>query len=91
MLCCAVCTACALQVLARVRAELFFCPQQAGQGLLLAALDRLKEAPTAGTAAFRVGVLYNGADAAAEPSLLSKLLLATTQLTSRRPKIIGEH
>ncbi len=64
---------------------------QAGQGLLLAALDHLQEAPAAEGAAARVGVLYNPADTAAEPSLLARLLLATTQLTSRRPKIAGEH
>lgn len=64
---------------------------QAGQGLLLAALDHLQEAPAAEGAAARVGVLYNPADSAAEPSLLARLLLATSQLTSRRPKIAGEH
>ncbi|DBA75355.1 TPA: hypothetical protein ACH3X1_010624 [Trebouxia sp. C0004] len=62
---------------------------KAGQGLLLAALDHLQEAPAAEGAAARVGVLYNPADAAADPSLLARLLLATTQLTSRRPKIAG--
>ncbi len=64
---------------------------QAGQGLLLAALDHLQEAPAAEGAAARVGVLYNPADSAAEPSQLARLLLATSQLTSRRPKIAGEH
>ena len=63
---------------------------QAGQGLLLAALDHLQEAPVTEGAAARVGVLYNPADTAAEPSLLARLLLATSQLTSRRPKIAGE-
>ncbi len=63
---------------------------QAGQGLLLAALDHLQEAPAAEGAAARVGLLYNPADTAAEPSLLARLLLATSQLTSRRPKIAGE-
>ena len=63
---------------------------QAGQGLLLAALHHLQEAPAAEGAAARVGLLYNPADTAAEPSLLARLLLATTQLTSRRPKIAGE-
>ncbi|KAL0021594.1 hypothetical protein WJX79_001497 [Trebouxia sp. C0005] len=62
---------------------------KAGQGLLLAALDHLQAAPAAEGAAARVGVLYNPADTAAEPSLLARLLLATTQLTSRRPKIVG--
>ena len=64
---------------------------QAGRGLLLAALNHLKEAPAAAEAASRVAVLLNPADAAAEPSFLSKLLIATTQLTSRRSKISGEH
>ena len=64
---------------------------QAGQGLLLAALHHLQEAPAAEGAAARVGLLYNPADTAAEPSLLARLLLATSQLTSRRPKIAGEH
>ena len=63
---------------------------QAGQGLLLAALDHLQKAPAAEGAAARVGVLYNPADTAEEPSLLARLLLATSQLTSRRPKIAGE-
>ncbi len=64
---------------------------QAGQGLLLAALHHLQEAPAAEGAAARVGMLYNPVDTAAEPSLLARLLLATSQLTSRRPKIAGEH
>ncbi len=78
---------CACQCWTKAKFELV----QAGQGLLLAALDHLQEAPAAEGAAARVGLLYNPADTAAEPSLLARLLLATSQLTSRRPKIAGEH
>lgn len=74
----------------RLNRDTEFSSVQAGQGLLLAALDHLKEPPAADAAASRVGVLYNPTDAAAEPSLLTRLLLATTELTSRRPKIAGK-
>ena len=65
------------------------CCVQAGRGLFLAALDHIRNAPAAGASASRIGLLLNLADATAEPSLLSKLLLATSQLTSRRSKIPG--
>ena len=83
---CVIANICACDCLTKVNFEVV----QAGQGLLLAALDHLQEAPAAEAAAARVGVLYNPADTAAEPSLLARLLLATSQLTSRRPKIAGE-
>ena len=63
---------------------------QAGQGLLLAALEHIQMAPAADAAASRIGVLYNPTDKGKEPSLLAKLLLVVLELTSRRAKIAGE-
>ena len=63
---------------------------QAGQGLLLAALEHIQTAPAADAVASRIGVLYNPTENGKEPSLLAKLLQAVLQLTSRRPKIAGE-
>lgn len=63
---------------------------QAGQGLLLAALEHIRAAPAADTVASRIGVLYNPTDPEKEPSLLAKLLLVVLDLPSRRPKIPGK-
>ena len=66
-----------------------WCHLQAGQGLLLAALEHISSAPAADTAASRIGVLYNPSDPAKEPTLLAKMLLVVLDLPSRRPKIPG--
>ena len=63
---------------------------QAGQGLLLAALEHISTAPAAGAVASRIGILYNPADTSKQPSLLAQLLLAVLELPSRRTKIAGE-
>ncbi|KAL3134029.1 hypothetical protein ABBQ32_008463 [Trebouxia sp. C0010 RCD-2024] len=62
---------------------------QAGQGLLLAALEHIRAAPAANTVASRVGVLYNPTDPVKEPSLLAKILQVVLDLPSRRPKLPG--
>lgn len=67
-----------------------WCHMQAGQGLLLAALEHISTVPAADAATSRIGVLYNPTDQAKEASLLAKLLLVVLDLPSRRPKIPGE-
>lgn len=63
---------------------------QAGQRLLLAALEHIRAAPALNTVASRVGVLYNPTDPAKEPSLLAKILQVVLDLPSRRSKIPGK-
>lgn len=66
------------------------CFMQSGQGLLLSALQHISAEGPDTSVASRIGVIHNPRDASQEPSLLARLLLATTQLTSRRTKIAGE-
>ena len=62
---------------------------QAGQRLLLGALNYISREQIEPAIASRIGIIYNPRDASQEPTLLAKLLLVTSQLTSRRPKITG--
>lgn len=62
---------------------------QAGQGLLLGALKHISQEGAETKVTSRIGIIYNPRNPSQEPSLLARLLMVMSQLTSRRTKIAG--